>query len=190
MKEKDKEIDELEAEEDSATGLLDEGEWDGLVHSFNVLYPQSEHKANSKLTRKQKLAAYAVSLGWPHATISRMMGNVHRNSIKNWLKEPDFIAFVNACSYVNPISKVNDFIKNELIGVTKVIIDIAKSQDPNVKKETKLDAAKTLLKQALGDPAQTKTVTIRDLYNQRDQTKRNAIAEDLAKLAEEDEKVH
>lgn len=176
--------------DDDSDSLLDTAEWDGLVHSFSVLYPQSEHKATSKLTRKQKLVAYAVSLGWPQATIAKMAGNVHRNSIKNWLKDPDFIAFVSACSYVNPISKVNDYIKNELIGVAKVIRDIAMSSDPNVKKETKLDAAKTFMKQALGDPEQNKTITIRDLYNQRDKSKRDIIAEDLAKLVDEEDKTH
>ncbi len=194
-KKEDIEVQDVQDEEtQEESEILDSAEWHQLVSSFNILYPKGEQKDSAGLTRKQKLIAYAVSLGWQTAAISKLM-HIHRNTVKNWMKDPKFVAFVNACSYVNPIAKVNDFIKNELLGAAKKITEIYKSDDPNIKPEVQLQAAKTIFNQALGDPAQTKTVTIRDLYNRMDEHDKKRITDEgdilsATESADSDIKVH
>jgi hypothetical protein len=160
---KKREWDALAQDEDSSLPDLDTHEWNDLQECFSILHPRDNTIKDNGLTRRQKLVAYAMSLGWPQSKVAEQT-NIHRNTIGRWLKDDNFNKFLKACDYVNGVAKANEFIKDRIIVITKVIDELA--TNPSVENTVRLQAAKTIFNQALGDPKQThEIVTLRDVYD-------------------------
>lgn len=138
-------------------------DWKDLEKSFDVLH---SGKNKWQLSKKQKLIAYALSLGWDYKQASTLTG-IQAKTIEKWLKEEPFKAFMKACDHVSGIDQVNSFLADRLAVVVKSIDDLATSE--STPEAVRLQAAKMIFQQVLGGVTQKhEHVTIRDIYQKMD----------------------
>lgn len=138
---------------------MDFADWQELSRSFKVLYGKDR---STSLSDKQKIVAYAISMGWVHDKIALQAG-INRRTIGRWLQQDDFKKFVNAAKYVSGVDKVMEFFSDRAVIYAKILDDLATD---GVKEDTRLQAVKAALARVFGDSdGGSVTVTLRDLYD-------------------------
>lgn len=158
---------------------FDRNDWNALQDSFRILHAGNKDK--SELTEKQKLVAYAVSMGWNYAKIGRMAG-LQARTISRWNKQPEFQKFLKACNHISGVEKVIEFFQERAVLMAKVVDEIALGDG---KTETKLAAAKAALSYSVGNAdAPTVNISLRDVYD------KIAEATPSAQVADDDDTIH
>ncbi len=147
-------------------------EWKDLEKSFEVLHGA---KSKWKLSKKQKLVAYALSIGWDYKQVSDLSA-LRPQTVEKWLKDEAFLAFLDACDHVNGIDEVNEYLKKQCASAAAVVNELMLSE--NAPEAVRFQAAKKIMDQVLGSATQRlEVISLKDLYQKMD--KQDEEAEEI-----------